>query len=103
MYSVCECPFYGTLGINGLIDMLNVYFDRYMENTARNELFKSGNIMFDLASLNIKRGREWGTPSYTKFRTLCGLADGVTDWAWSDFTDHSDTARAALEDVYEYV
>ena len=67
-----------------------------MESSARNELFGIG----ELAALNIMRGREWGVPPYTKYRSLCGLAEGVTDWDWSDLTDHDTDALTALQSVY---
>ena len=71
-----------------------------MEGTARNELFKEDYLSFDLATLNIVRSREWGTPSYTEYRSLCGLADDVTNWSWDSLTDHDDDAKSALQSVY---
>lgn len=72
---------------------------RFMADSSRNKLFIDANgESYDLAARNILRGREWGTPSYTVFRSeVCGFND-VT--SWDDLTDHSAEAIAALQSVY---
>lgn len=41
-------------------------------------------VGFDLPSFDIARGRDFGIPSYNKFRKLCGLSEAKT---FEDFTD----------------
>jgi hypothetical protein len=53
-----------------------------MNDASRNLLFLDENgDSFDLVSLNIMRGREWGMPTYTSYREYCGLGAAT---AWSD-------------------
>ncbi|XP_052282531.1 peroxidasin homolog pxn-2-like [Dreissena polymorpha] len=52
----------------------------------------------DLASINIERGREWGTPAYYLYRQLCG---GVTISSWTDLAiTHPADVIAKLQSVY---
>lgn len=68
-----------------------------MNDAARNKFF--GEV--DLAALDIERGREWGTPSYTHFRSYCGLGNARE---WSDLlTTHSQDDIDKLKSVYELV
>merc|ERR1712113_889916 len=46
----------------------------------------------DLASLNIQRGREFGTPSYNKWREWCGLS---VMKRWPDLLEVMSNASAA--------
>ncbi|XP_053407489.1 peroxidase mlt-7-like [Mercenaria mercenaria] len=79
-------------GINevtlGMIQSQCPYVNRFMNAAARDLLFldKNGNS-FDLVALNIMRGRDWGTPSYTAYRALCGLGIATT---WNDLTNTTD-------------
>lgn len=41
----------------------------------------------DLVSIDIDRGRDFGLPSYNKFRKLCGLSEAKT---FDDLTDQID-------------
>lgn len=69
--------------------------DTRIIDDVRNFLFgPPGAGGFDLASLNIQRGRDHGLPSYNEYRDLFGLARAV------DFTDITggDAALAALFD-----
>lgn len=71
-----------------------------MNDAARNKLLidDSGDS-FDLATLNIERGREWGTPAYTEYRSLCGVGD-VTEW--DDLSNtHTNEIITKLQTVYE--
>ena len=53
-----------------------------MNNASRNLLFLDNNgDSFDLAALNIMRGREWGMPTYVTYRAYCDLG---TATVWSD-------------------
>ena len=70
-----------------------------MSDSARNTLFYDGTDSFDLASLNIARSREWGTPSYSVYKAFCGHGD--TD-DWDDLLDtHSQDSIDALSSVYK--
>jgi hypothetical protein len=52
----------------------------------------------DLAALDIERGREWGTPSYTQFRSFCDLGDARE---WSDLlSTHDQGDIDKLKSVY---
>jgi hypothetical protein len=71
-----------------------------MNSATRNLLFldKDGNSN-DLATMNILRGREWGTPSYTVYRKLCGL--GKTK-SWYDLKETtSETNIEKMQSVYK--
>ncbi|XP_053406557.1 lactoperoxidase-like [Mercenaria mercenaria] len=70
------------------------YVNRMMNDASRNKF--SGEV--DLAALDIERGREWGTPAYTKYRSLCGLGDAK---AWSDLlSTHTQETIDRLQLVY---
>ncbi|KAH3792368.1 hypothetical protein DPMN_145863 [Dreissena polymorpha] len=58
--------------------------DRTIEDVVRNTLFVNpvADTSFDLASLNIQRGRDHGLPSYNEYRKYCGLSE-VTSWSTS--------------------
>jgi hypothetical protein len=74
--------------------------DPYVVDDVRNFLFgPPGAGGFDLASLNIQRGRDHGLPSYNRMRIDLGLAPAA------DFGEiTSDPAiRASLESVYDDV
>jgi peroxidase len=62
----------------GLINEPAAKYDNSIVDTLQNHLFEftaaDGSIQaFDLASLNINRGRDHGLPPYNKMRELCGL------------------------------
>lgn len=80
------------------------YASGLMNDAARNKLFLDDNgDSYDLATLNIERGREWGTPAYYKYRTLCGV-DGADISNWSELSNtHDADAIAKLQSAYESV
>ncbi|KAL4232189.1 hypothetical protein ACF0H5_009764 [Mactra antiquata] len=70
-----------------------------MNDDARDKLFfKSTTDTFDLAAINIVRGREWGTPSYNKYRELCGQGTASN---WDDLGNtHTANEIEMLKSVY---
>lgn len=70
-----------------------------MNDASRNFLFMDDNGEgYDLAAINIERGREWGTPAYYLYRQLCG---GVTISVWTDLAStHSADVIADLQSIY---
>ena len=83
--------------LRGLVHQQAQEIDTQVVDDVRNFLFgPPGAGGFDLASLNIQRGRDHGLPAYSQLREDYGLASP------NSFTDvTSDVAlAAALEDVY---
>lgn len=80
------------------------YANGLMNDAARNKLFLDANFdSYDLATLNIERGREWGTPAYYKHRLLCGVdAAAITTWTALSNTHDADVI-SKLQSVYESV
>ena len=67
----------------GLINEPAAKYDNNVVDTLQNHLFEfigaDGSIQaFDLATLNINRGRDHGIPPYNKIRELCGLKKATT-------------------------
>uniref|UniRef100_A0A2S2NAX9 Peroxidase n=1 Tax=Schizaphis graminum TaxID=13262 RepID=A0A2S2NAX9_SCHGA len=55
----------------------------------------------DLTSVDLERGRDYGEPSYNKFRQLCGLSEAKT---FDDLVDQIDKKDIdALSKIYEHV
>ncbi|XP_052232206.1 myeloperoxidase-like [Dreissena polymorpha] len=98
----------GPSGMQGLSYALSALesstTDRIIEDVVRNSLFVNTikDISFDLASLNIQRGRDHGLPSYNEFRKVCGLSD-VRSWGTSaghrGLVDHTQEAITKLKDA----
>ena len=86
--------------LRGLASQLSQKVDNYIIDDVRNFLFgPPGAGGFDLASLNIQRGRDHGLASYNNVRDAYGLAI-VTDF--SEVTSDP-IKQAALASVYESV
>ncbi|KAK3577810.1 hypothetical protein CHS0354_028862, partial [Potamilus streckersoni] len=95
----------GRTGANRLVKWLTETncprTDRFMEDGARNKLFLKNGVSFDLAALNINRGRDHGIPPYWKYRTeLCGesLANSSS---WASLTWHDNITIELLKSVYQ--
>ncbi|KAK3577821.1 hypothetical protein CHS0354_028876 [Potamilus streckersoni] len=74
--------------------------DRVIEDSARNRLFEdSTGASFDLAALNINRGRDHGVPPYGDYRINCGLSP--LNASWSSLVDQNPTSANLLSQVYE--
>ncbi|XP_015374036.1 PREDICTED: peroxidase-like [Diuraphis noxia] len=77
--------------------------DQFFTKEITEFLFKSFNKTdgSDLITLDIERGRDFGEPSYNKFRQLCGLRAART---FGDFTDQISKKNVdALASIYEHV
>ncbi|MFG0244960.1 MAG: peroxidase family protein [Phycisphaerales bacterium JB052] len=92
---------YGIDGIlRGLAGQRAQTIDSFVVDDIRNFLFgPPGSGGFDLASLNIQRGRDHGLPDYNALRVMVGL-DGVT--SFDQISDDADVV-AGLASVYSDV
>ncbi|KAL3854996.1 hypothetical protein ACJMK2_014228 [Sinanodonta woodiana] len=73
--------------------------DRVLEDSARNRLFEdSTGASFDLAALNILRGRDHGVPPYGDYRVSCGLSPLTA--TWDSLVDHKPREMSLLRQVY---
>lgn len=72
--------------------------DRIIEEQARSRLFidRDNNVAFDLAALNIQRGRDHGLKSYTEFRAHCDLSSVAI---WTDLIDHDADTITRLQNA----
>ncbi|KAK3589591.1 hypothetical protein CHS0354_043052 [Potamilus streckersoni] len=78
--------------------------DRFMEDGYRNLLFldRQGNS-FDLAAVNIQRGRDHGIAPYNHWRTYCGLPAAKTfDTKPGGLVDHDPDVGKLLKQVYSH-
>jgi hypothetical protein len=83
--------------LRGLVRNLAQKVDAYIIDDVRNFLFgPPGSGGFDLASLNLQRGRDHGLPSYNDVRLAYGLSPAL---AFSDITKNPEV-RQRLESVY---
>lgn len=83
--------------LRGLAGQRCEAIDAHLTDDVRNFLFgPPGAGGFDLASLNIQRGRDHGLPSYNEARRQLGLAPAAN---FSDITSDPETA-AALAEAY---
>ncbi len=83
--------------LRGLASQVAQAVDPLVVDDVRNFLFgPPGSGGFDLASLNIQRGRDHGLPSYNDVREAYGLARNET---FADITSDADTQQR-LEDAY---
>lgn len=79
--------------------------DRFISDQIRNHLFETKfdgpSDGFDLASLNIQRGRDHGIPGYNKLRMYCGLyQSNVFNTGLMGFRDHDHDTVKKLSQVY---
>lgn len=78
-------------------------FDTNIADVLQNHLFEfklSDNsvIAFDLAAVNINRGRDHGIPSYNEFRQICGFPRARNFNDFGDFIKPDKIAR--LQSIY---
>ncbi|CAG2189435.1 PXDN [Mytilus edulis] len=81
--------------------------DRFISDQIRNHLFETKfdgpSDGFDLASLNIQRGRDHGIPGYNKLRMYCGLyPSNVFNTGPMGFRDHDHETVKKLSQVYRH-
>ncbi|XP_033756272.1 peroxidase-like protein [Pecten maximus] len=78
--------------------------DRFIQDALRNELLLNEmGVAFDLAALNIQRGRDHGLPSYNAWRKWCGLqpAHHFSVGSWG-LIHHDHKAAILLSKVYKH-
>ncbi|XP_045166946.2 peroxidase-like protein [Mercenaria mercenaria] len=65
--------------------------DRIIEEVVRSRLFidTSVNRAFDLAAINIQRGRDHGLPAYSNYREWCGMNKLGRSWKDPGLKDHT--------------
>ncbi|MGJ8662752.1 MAG: peroxidase family protein [Marinicella sp.] len=86
--------------LRGLATQVCQQVDNFIIDDVRNFLFGApGAGGFDLASLNIQRGRDHGLPTYNVVREAYGLAPKIS---FADITSDADK-QAALASVYDSV
>jgi peroxidase len=93
--------------LRGLSSQVHEDVDVFVIDDVRNMLFgPPGSGGFDLAALNIQRGRDHGLPSYNETRVSYGLAPAQN---WSDISSDPDiqdrlsSAYATVDDVDAWV
>uniref|UniRef100_A0A8W8MH94 Uncharacterized protein n=1 Tax=Magallana gigas TaxID=29159 RepID=A0A8W8MH94_MAGGI len=92
--------------ITSLIDGGSVYGNTYEQmeklwDKNTDHLFENADGgAFDLASLNLQRGRDHGLPPYNSWRQWCGLPVGTS---FSDLPDISKEKKAVFADLYRNV
>jgi len=69
-----ESIFLGLINDNAYQIDMNVIDALQNRLPSSGPILTRGNLLRDLASLNIQRGRDHGLPSYKKYRDLCGLS-----------------------------
>ncbi|XP_046449770.1 chorion peroxidase-like isoform X2 [Daphnia pulex] len=78
--------------IRGLLTQLSASADHTIDDSLWNKLFRAANATwgFDVAALNIQRGRDHGLPSYNTYRQLCGFNKATSFDALTNVISSSD-------------
>lgn len=84
--------------IRGLATQSSQKVDLHYPEDLINKLYTNGHFGFDVLSMDIQRGRDHGLPSYTHYRTLCGLPEANSFYDFFDVM--SEEHIKALSKVY---
>ncbi|KAK7508442.1 hypothetical protein BaRGS_00000008, partial [Batillaria attramentaria] len=88
--------------VSGLVTEHAERADRWYSEGMTDQLFEvDGQDGYDIASLNIQRGRDHGLPAYNEWREYCGL-DKITSFDEMSSSNRYENAYASVDDIDLY-